>query len=72
MVVRNDVPVGGSEEWELVDRLPGWAEGVVKGVCGLLAVAVCVAEVPVPLWVVVCGRVACGVEVVPEWTGAEG
>ena len=58
MVVRNDVPVGGSEEWELVDRLPGWAEGVVKGVCGLLAVAVCVAEVPVPLWVVVCGRVA--------------
>ena len=72
MVVRNDVPVGGSEEWELVDRLPGWAEGVVKGVCGLLVVAVCVAEVPVPLWVVVCGGVACGVEVVPGWTGAEG
>ena len=45
---------------------------MVKGVCGLLAVAVCVAEVPVPLWVVVCGGVACGVEVVPEWTGAEG
>ena len=58
MVVRNDVPVGGSEEWELVDRLPGWAEGVVKGVCGLLSVAVCVAEVPVSLWVVLCGRVA--------------
>ena len=58
MVVRNDVPVGGSEEWELVDRVPGWAEGVVKGVCGLLSVAVCVAEVPVSLWVVLCGRVA--------------